>query len=235
MTTSVFADKSTGLYTTYECEISMRGKLLGGVPKSPEIIEGWLRSRAGIDKDEEVRQAMLRTLVELGAEVTPDMSYEQLEEASKALAAVRSTNGFKRNDAGIYIEDRQIKAAIKEAVNILYAGERWGKTKKGPRGFTAERVFVSPPEINLGKKEPDGVELMMVHATTPRGPMSSLSYHEYVERAVFRFQIQVVRDEIAAENWPEIWLLCQENGIGACRSQSYGRFDVTHWSQGGQR
>jgi hypothetical protein len=231
MTTSVFADKTTSLYSTYDCQITMRGKLLGGIPKSPEVIEGWLRSRAGINQDEEIRQAMLRTLVELGAEVTPEMSYEQLSEASKSLAAVKNTNGFKRNDSGLYIEDRQIKAAIKEAVNILYAGERWGKTKKGPRNFTAERVFIGPSEISLGKPEPDGVELMMVHAQTPRGPMSSLSYHEYVEGAVFSFQVQVVRDEIEAENWPEIWLLCQENGIGACRSQSYGRFDVTQWKE----
>jgi hypothetical protein len=229
MTTSVFASKSATLYTTYQCEITMRGKLLGGIPKSPEIIEGWLRSRAGIDKDEEIRQAMLRTLVELGAEVTPEMTYEQLAEASKSLAAIKSTNGFKKNSQGLYLEDRQIKAALKEAVNILYAGERWGKTKKGPRNFTAERVFVSPSEISLGKQEPDGIELMLVHAQTPRGPMSSLSYHEFVERAVLSFDVQVVHDEIEAENWPEIWLLCQENGIGACRSQSYGRFNVTKW------
>lgn len=227
MTTSIFT--KTDLFTTYRAELTFRGKLLGGIPKDPSIIEGWLRSKAGISDTEEVRQAMLRTLVELGAEVTPDMSYEQLEEASKKLAAVKSTNGFKRNDKGLYIEDRQIKAMLKEAVNILYAGDRWGKTKKGPRSFTAERVFVRPPEISLGVQEPTGVELLMVHAQTPMGPRSSLSYHEYVDRAVISFEVQVVRDEIDAEHWPEIWVLCQENGLGACRSQSYGRFDVTCW------
>lgn len=232
MTTSIFANKSE-LFTTYHCEIIMRSKMLGGIPKDPSIIEGWLRSRAGISNDEEIRQAMLRTLVELGAEVTPDMTYAQLEEASKALAAVKSTNGFKRNSAGLIIEDRQIKAMLKEAVNILYAGDRWGKTKKGPRNFTAERVFIQPSEISLGRNEPDGIELLMVHAQTPQGPRSSLSYHEYVEGATLAFDVQVVRDEIEAECWPEIWVLCQENGLGACRSQSYGRFDVTRWDSKG--
>src|SRR3990167_2066891 len=189
MTISIFAETTASLFTTYACEIKLRSKMLGGIPKSPNIIEGWLRSKAGINEDEEVRQAMLRTLVELGAEVTPEMSYQQLEEASKSLAAVKSTNGFKQNEDGLYLEDRQIKAMLKEAVNILYAGDRWGKTKKGPRNFTAERVFIQPAEISLGRREPDGVELMIVHASTPQGPRSSLSYHEYVEGAVLEFSV----------------------------------------------
>ena len=229
MTTSIF---KTDLFTTYACEIHFRGKLLGGIPKDPHIIEGWLRSKAGISDTDEVRLAMLRTLVELGAEVTPDMSYDQLVDASKSLAAVKNTNGFKRNADGLYIEDRQIKAAIKEAVNILYAGDRWDKTKKGPRSFAAERVFIRPPEVALGRTEPDGVELLMVHASTPMGPRSSLSYHEYVNQARLSFEVQVARDQIEHEHWSEIWELCQENGLGACRSQSYGRFDVTRWEIG---
>src|ERR1041385_7686025 len=48
--------------------------------------------------------------------------------------------------------------------------------RKGPKNFTAERVFISPQRISFGVKEPDGVELLMVHATTPQGPRSSLSY-----------------------------------------------------------
>src|SRR3990167_8534943 len=100
--TSIFTE--TNLFTTYRCEIQMRGKLLGGIPKDPSVIEGWLRSKAGISDTEEDRQAMLRTLIELGAEVTPDMGYDQLVEASKALALTKNTNGFKRNASGLYIE-----------------------------------------------------------------------------------------------------------------------------------
>lgn len=207
----------------------MRDKLLGGIPKSPDIIEAWLRSKAGITNEEEIRQATLRTLIDLGAEVSPEMSYDELASASKSLAAIKSTNGFKRDEDGLYIEDRQLKALIKEAVNILYAGDRWGKTKKGPRSFTAERVFIQPPKIHVGRAEPDGIELMMVHASTPMGPRNSLAYHEYIEGARLSFSVQVLRDEILPENWAEIWVLAQENGLGACRSQSYGRFDVIKW------
>lgn len=226
---SIFTDRS--VFTTYHAEIKMRDKLLGGTPKSPDVIEGWLR-KAGVSQEEDLRQMLLRTLEELGAEVGPQMSYDDLVEASKKLAAIKQTNGFKRNSVGIYIEDRQVKAMLKEAVNILYAGkERWGVTKKGPRNFTAERLFISPSQINLGKAEPDGVELMMVHADTPMGPRSSLAYHEYVEQARFGFDVQVLNDEIEPEKWPNIWILCEENGLGACRSQSFGRFDVVAWDK----
>jgi len=229
--TSVFAQHKAEIFTTYRAQLTFRSKLLGGIPKDPKIIEGWLRSKAGISSEEEVRQAMLRTLVELGAEVRPDMTFEELQEASKHLAAVKQTNGFKRDTDGLYIEDRQIKAMIKESVNILYAGERWGKTKKGPRNFTAERVFVSPERIHLGKADPDGVEMMIIHASGPTGPIHSLSYSEYVEQPVITFDVMVTKDEIAHENWPEIWLHAEENGLGANRSQSFGRFDVTGWEQ----
>lgn len=228
-TQSVFASHASEVFTTYDCVIKFRDRLLGGVPKDPKIIEGWLRAKAGIDSDFEVRQAMLRTLVELGAEVSPDMSYEELTKAAEHLATVKQTNGFKIDDNGLYFEDRQIKSAIKESVNILYAGDRWGKTKKGPRNFTAERVFVQPAHISLGRKAPDGIELRIIHASGPQGPINSLGYYEYVEGAECKFSVMVTKDEIAHEHWPEIWLHLQENGLGACRSQSFGRFDVTEW------
>lgn len=229
--TSVFAARRTEVFTTYDVTIEFRSKLLGGVPKDPKVIEGWLRTKTGISNEEEIRQMMLRTLTDLGAEVSPSMTYEQLVEASEHLAASKQTNGFKRSPEGLYIEDRQIKAAIKESVNILYAGDRWGKTKKGPRNFTAERVFVSPERIHLGRMEPDGVEMLIVHVMRPQGPVSSLSYHEFVEKPECSFRVSVTRDEIDHENWPEIWLHAEENGLGACRSQSFGRFEVTKWAK----
>lgn len=239
MTASVFQDRS--IFTKYRCEITFRDKVLGGTPKNPEIIEGWLRTKTMVSDDAEIKQMMLRTLVELGAEVSPDMDFEDLEKASQKLAAIKQTNGFKvqgTNDKVLCMEDRQVKAMLKEAVNVLYGaiGERWGKSRKGPRGFTAERVFISPSFIPLTKNgkgltQPDGVELLIVHADTPQGPRSSLAYHEYTVGASIEFEIEVLRNELEPEKWPEIWVYCQENGLGACRSQSYGRFDVTKWEE----
>lgn len=234
--TSIFADKKTEVFTRYGVTLQFRSRVLGGIPKDPKLIEGWLRSKAGIDDAEEVRQAMLRTLIELGAEVTPDMTFEQLEEASNHLAAVKQTQGFKLDGGGLFVEDRQVKAMLRESVNILYAGERWGTTKKGPKNFFNERVFVDPERIHFTRdgqpvKEPDGVELMIVHIEDARGRRSSLAYHEYLERVEMSFDVIVLQNLIEAHRWPELWIHAEENGFGASRSQSFGRFDVTRWER----
>lgn len=222
-------DTEASVFTTYQARLVFRDKIMGGTPKDPKIIEGWLRSKAGITDQEEVRRALLRTLLELGADVTPDMSYDELVVASEALAAIKQTQGFKRDANGLYIESRYIKAMLKECVNILYAGDRWGKTKKGPRSFLAERVFPNPDHISLGRMEPDGVELFIGHTTGPKGPQSNITYVEYVTGTEIEFTLMVARDAIEVEHWPEIWVLAQENGIGALRSQGFGRFDIMQW------
>ena len=226
----IFDDQAADLFTTYQARIEFRDKIMGGVPKDPKIIEGWLRSKAKIDDVEEVRRALLRTLVELGAEVTADMSYAELEAASVQLAATKNTNGFKVDPiGGLYLESRTIKSMIKECVNILFAGDRWGKTKKGPRGFTAERVFINPDRVALDRQEPDGIELFIGHTSGPKGPQSNLTYHEYVTRAVIHFAVMVAHDEVPLDAWPQIWVHAQENGLGALRSQGFGRFDIQQW------
>lgn len=242
----IFEPTASDLFTTYSARIRFRDRLMGGVPKNPKIIEGWLRAKAGIEQEEEIRRATLRTLLELGADVTPDMSFEELEKASEALAAQRQTNGFKMDENGLYIESRQVKAMLKESVNILYpyGSGKWGGRKtvdrktgaekdtggKSAKSFVAERVFISPDRLSLGRPEPDGVELFIGHVTGPQGPQSTLTYHEYVSEAEITFDVMVLRDEVKAEHWPEIWLHAQENGLGALRSQGFGRFDVEAWA-----
>lgn len=224
-------DTEVELFTDYRVRIQMRDRIMGGIPKNPAIIEGWLRSKAGIDQAEEVRQAMLRTLLELGAEIRPDMSFEELEDASKHLASAKSTNGFKVDSDGLYVEQRQIKAMLKESTNILFAGERWGITRKGPKSFVAERVFIVPDHIALGVKEPTNIELFIGHTSGPAGRQSNLTYHEYVERPELTFTLRVAEDAIKREQWALLWVHAQENGLGALRSQGFGRFDVVAWDR----
>lgn len=237
MTTSIYAARRGDLFTTYRIELTFTAKIMGGVPRDPKIIEGWLRSKAGISDEHEIRQAMLRTLTELGVNLTGAETFDELVTASEALAAQRQTNGFKRDDQGLYIEARQVKAMLKESVNILFAGDRWGRTKKGPRSYTAERLFVAPDRIHLGRMEPDGVDMVIGHVTGPQGPRSTLAYHEYVEQASITFSIDSTdaapgskgapTDCIDPEHWPLIWMHAEANGLGALRSQGHGQFAVT--------
>jgi hypothetical protein len=219
------------LFSCYSARVVLRDRIVGGVPKDPQVIEGWLRAKAGIEDAQEVRQAMLRTLSELGADTRDNMSFDDLVRASEALATSKQTTGFKVGDEGLYIEGRQVKSMLKESTNVLFGGERWGATKKGPRAFVAERVFVEPDRLWLGVREPTGIDLMIGHVSGPTGPRSTLGYHEYVEGAELSFRVLVVRDCIAPEQWAEIWLHAQESGLGALRSQGYGRFNVEEWNR----
>lgn len=204
---------------------------MGGTPRNPQVIEGWLRSKTGVTDEEEIQAMMRRTMVELGT-WKPDMSPDEIAEASRQVAALKETTGFKVDaEGGLYLEQRQIKAALKESTNVLYAGDRWGATKKGPKQFLTERVFVSPDHIWLGRMEPDGVDMVIGHIIGPQGPRSTLGYHEYVERAVLDFDVLVARDSILEEWWIDIWTHMEENGLGALRSQGHGRFDLLKWEQ----
>jgi len=226
----VFAAGAT-LFSAYRAQLVFRDKLVGGIPKDPKLIEGWLRARARIEDTNELRHAMLRTMSELGAEVRPDMSFNDLVDSSDAIAPPKQTTGFKVGEEGLYIESRQIKAMLKESTNILFGGERWGTTKKGPRAFLAERVFVEPDKLWLGTQEPGGIQLMIGHLTGATGPRSTLGYFEYVERPTLSFRVTVVRDCITSEQWADIWIHAQENGLGALRSQGFGRFYVEAWDR----
>lgn len=223
----------------------MRDKLMGGIPKNPEVVEGWIRSKSGITDEQEIQSLVRRTMIDQGT-WKPDMSDEEIEQASKLVAGLKETTGFKRDtEGGLYIESRQIKAALKEAVSILYAGETWGATRrqnargedvtgyrgKGPKQYLAERVFVSPDHLLLGCIEPDGVELVIGHIIGPQGPRSTLGYHEYTTGSRLEFDVLVARDVVEEHRWPDIWELMQENGIGALRSQGYGRFDILEWDK----
>jgi hypothetical protein len=217
------------LWSTYSATLAFRDKLIGGVPKDPRLIEGWLRAKAGINDGQELRQAMLRTLAEIGVDVHEDASDEALTQASTALASQRRTTGFKIDGDELYVESRQVKAMLKESTNVVFAGERWGPTRKAARSFFAERVFVGPDKLRLGVAEPTGVETIVGHVAGPAGPRSTLGYYEYVQLARLEFGVQVLRDCITPDQWLDIWGHAQENGFGALRSQGYGRFDLVQW------
>ncbi len=250
-TRSIFADAKSKLFATYRARLQFRDRILGGIPKDPKIIEGWLRTKAGVTNEEEIRQMLIRTMQETGQDVDAGASFEELIAASEKIAGQKQTQGFKFDDTGLYIESRIIKAAIKEDVNILWAGygekDEKGKripafgrennpTAKGAKSFVAERIFVNPDRIYLLRDgEPvtkaDGIHLSIGHITGPSGPRSTLGYHEYVEQPVVEFEVMATRDCIPGDDWATLWAQAEENGIGTSRSMGFGRFDFLLWER----
>jgi len=224
-------DTHSTLFIRYAARLVFRDKLLGGVPRDPKLIEGWLRSRAGLTDGDEVRHVMLRTLSELGVDADASMTFEQLEQASEAVAARKQTTGFKVGERGLYVEARQVKAMLKESTNVVFGGERFGPTRKTGKPFVAERVFVEPDRLWLGVTEPAGVEMTIGHVFSPAGPRSIVGYHEFVQGASLEFQVLTMRDCLAPEQWADLWVHAQENGLGALRSQGFGRFFIQQWER----
>ena len=197
------------------------GTIAGGTPTVQKVAEGWLRTKLA-DKDELIREAVAETMVERGVSA---------EEAAKLVDATKHLNGFKRDDHGLYIEGRQLKAAIKEAANVAAAagkipGKKYGTTNKGLLGFVAEHIIVVEDRLHLGVTEASGIVQRFVH--TFRG--TGIQYEEYVSDAKLPFTVETDWD-FGDEFWAMLWLTGEQQGVGASRSQGFGRYEVTQWER----
>lgn len=220
--TSVFAKFQPSLYPYRFSGQLVVGTIAGGTPTDPKVAEGWLRTKLGIDKDDIIREMVADVMVsrEVGA-----------DEATEIVAANKHLNGFKRDENGLFIEGRQLKAALKEAASIAVAAGKltargWGKTNKGLLSYLAEHVFVVEEKLHLGVSEPSGIAQRFVH--TFRG--NGIQYEEYVTDAKIEFTVISDHDFKPAE-WAAIWTCGEQNGLGASRSQGYGRYEVTRWDK----
>lgn len=198
------------------------GRIAGGTPTDPKVAEGWLKTKLVADRDDLIREAVAEVMAERG--VTAD-------EAAKIVDTVKHLNGFKRDENGLYIEGRQLKAAIKEAASVAVAagklkGKGWGATNKGLLSYVAEHICVVEDRLHLGVTEPTGIAQRFVH--TWRG--SGIQYEEYVDDAKVDFTVMTDHD-FSAEQWAMLWLTGEQQGIGASRSQGYGRYEVTRWDK----
>jgi hypothetical protein len=225
----------------YRYQGSLRlGIICGGIPSDPKVAEAWIKSRLGLDSDAALMTAVANTMAE--REVT-------LDEATALVNEQKHLNGFKRercpNCTGpyicerkgaheLFIEGRQLKAALKEAVSVAIAAGKveqkgWGNTRKWLSTFFPEHVFVTQTKLYLGVTEPSGVNQRFVH--THRG--TGIQYEEYVEDAVINFTVETDHP-FTEKDWAMIWMTGEKQGLGATRSQGYGTYTVETWESVGK-
>lgn len=230
----------SALFTRYQATLKFRTAICGGIPKDSKAIEGWLTGKAldNSDKQRLLRENLVTFLVANGMTVEDDISLEDLAEAAKKFAGEKHTTGFRRlTDGSPYIEGRTIKAMLKEVINILYAGQRGAfgsnnPTKKGAKSFVAERIFVQEDVVPLNVTKDDvDIEMFITHTNGPAGPISGLNYVEMVYEPTVTFTVKALKDCIPGDDWASFWELAQENGLGAKRSQQFGRFDIVGWKR----
>ena len=196
-----------------------RGVLLvtdihGGTPTDPQKAEGWIRSKMQL-KDDQIRDLVVTTMAERGIEA---------EEAIKEASAFKHLNGFKRDESGLYIEGRQLKAGIKEAANIRWPKRKWGPSGKGTRNFFAEHVFVEERRLPLGVEQPTGIHQRFVHTWKGAG----IQYEEFVEDAKVGFHVKT-DFKFTKDDWGEMWSIAENQGVGASRSLGFGTYEVIEW------
>lgn len=226
---SVFA-KEQAEYFKYRYEGTLIvTTLAGGTPSDPKVAEGWIKTKMGLTNDAEIQKQVAEVMASRGVTA---------EEAAAEVNINRHLNGFKRTpDGRLYIEGRQLKAGLKEAASCAVAADNlaprgWGKTNKGINGFLAEHLFVVEDKLHLATvdgqpvTEPTGVNQRFVH--TWRG--SGIQYEEFVVDA--RIDFTVIADyDFSERDWAAIWTSGEQQGLGASRSQGYGRYAVTKWER----
>jgi len=57
---------------------------------------------------------------------------------------------------------------------------------------------------------------------------TGIQYEEYVDDAKVDFTLMADHD-FTEQEWATIWLTGEQQGIGASRSQGYGRYEVSKW------
>jgi len=221
MTDSVFAKFEAKSWPYRFTGTLLVGTIAGGTPTDQKVAEGWLKTKLGA-KDDLLREMVAETMAERG--VTAD-------EAAKIVDATKHLNGFKRDENGLYIEGRQLKAALKEAASVAVAAGKlemrgWGKTNKGLLSFLAEHVHVVEDKLHLGVTDASGITQRFVH--TFRG--TGIQYEEYVTDAKVSFTVESDY-KFTDEQWAHIWLTGERQGIGASRSQGFGKYTVTAWDK----
>jgi hypothetical protein len=203
--------------------------IAGGIPSDPKKAEGWLRSRILADavEDQRLQDMVTETMVERG--VTADTVIEELVDKTALV-------GFKRDGVGLYVEGRQLKAALKEAASVAANAGRittkgWGSPdnanyKKGLKAWFPEHVFVVERRLPLGVSEPSEIDQQFVHGRYG----SSIQYQEVVRDVEVDFTVETDFD-FSEKQWAAIWQTAERLGLGASRPRDFGRFVVTRWDR----
>jgi hypothetical protein len=220
VTTSAFAKYVPKAYPYQYSGTLHVYRIAGGIPTDPKVAEGWIATKLGTSSESAIQAQVAEVMAERGVAA---------EEAVEIVNTNRHLNGFKRDSNGLYIEGRQLKAAIKEAASVAAAAgklplRKWGMTNKGLSGFVAEHICVVEDKLPLGVTEPTGIAQRFVH--TFRG--TGIQYEEYCDDVEIDFTV-TTDHKFSNEQWAMLWLTGEQQGIGATRSQGYGRYTVTKW------
>lgn len=225
------------LYKVYDVRLKLVSPLHGGIPQASSVVDSWVAARVkqgllGAEEAERIKTEY--------KEENPDLETAKETEEQKRLCSFRS------DKKGIYVEGRQVKAMMKEAAKTI--GKTSDKEHRGSKQTMQTGVLVTTDDAEdfhgsdrlrfwrdgALVTEPEGMHEAPVHAMTPQGPRTSIKLNDYVDAgAEIRFKIWVLschgvgKRAITNTYLAEVLANSQMGGLGANRSQTKGRFEVT--------
>ena len=201
------------MWKEYQLVIKFKDKLMGGIPKHPDIIRSWLEARM----PSEAAFQKLENPVPL-----PELAEQVAEQvAAAAIAENKVWSGFKSDARGLYVGGYHLKAHLKDCANILqgYLGIKALKAK------LSDRVLVIEDGLYLGKTAPDGFWEHPVHVLGPAGPRSALKRTDYVEGVTLTATLRVLNDGvITLKTLTTILEYGSLKGFGPERGLGHGRY-----------
>ena len=203
------------MWKIYKVELAFNSPFASSTPKNPKDIEAMLEARMPSKPPPDPV-----SIPELASQVAEEV--EATEEVERGYAT------FKRDDKGLYYEARCVRAHIKDCANALQGllDIRALKSK------LAQRVYVEPEKIYIGKTEPDGSETRIIHAMTMKGPRSSLKTIDFVIDVKLCFNLKVLDDGVITEDiLRSIFEYGGIHGIGQERSQDWGRYTLAEFAE----
>lgn len=216
------------MWTYYDLTLHV-DRLVGGIPKHPEIIRRWQDAHmTGKPGEPDTPQT--------AADATLALLGPQALDPEEVVAGIWT--GFVTDaDGNLGWEARTVKAMLKESANIVrtlraaMSQDSKGNWKSVPlRARLAEAVFPEPKVITIldgeGKpiKEPESTE-RPIHVMTQQGPRTALKRTDYVENVKVVCLLKVLNTNVISERTLRLILEhASSNGLGTDRSQGNGTF-----------
>lgn len=220
-------------WVEYEAELHI-DVLVGGIPKDPDTVRGWLKARMEVG-DAEINAVANETIEQMGWSVEDaTANLDRLVDAVMEKTAPKG-NSFKMVDGQLVYEGRCLKAALNEAANACYPGVtpwpgRPEKIRKGLESYMKERVEVLDRYLPLGRSVPDiQGEQRIKHVSGPQGRRSAINVVDIVTDAKITARIAVLDDCISREVWSSLWGYVEKGGVGADRGRGDGRSELLGW------
>ena len=235
----------------FRVTLQFRNRVVGGVPAvnvDPEASEEI--------QDEQAAKAKSILEVHLTRKLADTMTPEEIaavveqtyDEAYKDHEA-QATSTFKVDENGLLLEGRQCKALIKEAGKRLGLGKAIKGSRPSLRQDIHEACHVDEDVIYLWEPaynpvtewidddgdsmplehvtEPHGYETRPIHVWGPAGPQSAIKRSAYVTQAFIQFHVRILECvSFNRHNLRDILCFGGDLGLGAERSQGFGKYDV---------